>query len=67
LFLEDIGIRPSAIIQTARLGIPSDRDEYFPYRFVYAEHVRHCTRNPLRRGQVEGHDYWQRSLTATLV
>jgi len=57
LFLEDIGIRPSAIIQTTRLGIPPGRDEHLPYRFIDAGYVRHCTRNPLRRGQVEGQHY----------
>lgn len=57
LFVEDCGIKPTAIIQTTRLGIPSGRDEHLPYRFVEAEHAAHCTRNPLRRGQVEGRDY----------
>jgi DNA-3-methyladenine glycosylase len=33
------------------------RDEQLPYRFVDAGYARHCTRNPLRRGQVEGRDY----------
>jgi DNA-3-methyladenine glycosylase len=27
------------------------------YRFVDAAYAAHCTRNPLRRGQVEGRDY----------
>ena len=44
-------------IQTTRLGIPAGRDEYLPYRFVDAAFARHCTRNPLRRGQLEGRDY----------
>jgi len=57
LFLEDIGIRPPAIIQTTRLGIPQGRDEHLPYRFVDAQYTRHCTRNPLRRGQVKDRDY----------
>jgi len=51
LFLEDTGIRPSAIIQTTRIGIPEGRDEHLPYRFVDADYARYCTRNPLRRGQ----------------
>ena len=34
------------------------RDEHLPYRFVDATHARHCTRNPLRRGQVEDRDYF---------
>ncbi|MDT4789044.1 putative 3-methyladenine DNA glycosylase [compost metagenome] len=57
LFVEDVGERPATIIQTARLGIPHGRDEHLPYRFVDAAYARHCTRNPLRRGQVEGRDY----------
>lgn len=58
LFVEDVGERPAQIIQTTRLGIPAGRDEHLPYRFVDAAHARHCTRNPLRRGQVEGRDYF---------
>ena len=57
LFVEDVGERPQTIIQCARLGIPLGRDEHLPYRFVDAAFARHCTRNPLRRGQVEGRDY----------
>jgi DNA-3-methyladenine glycosylase len=57
LFVEDVGERPAQIIQTARLGIPAGRDEHLPYRFVDAAFARHCTRNPLRRGQLEGRDY----------
>lgn len=57
LFVEDVGERPHVIIQCARLGIPKGRDEDLPYRFVDATYARHCTRNPLRRGQVEGRDY----------
>jgi len=60
LFVEDTGLRPSVIIQTTRLGIPPGRDEHLPYRFVDADDARHCTRNPLRRGQVEGRDYRRR-------
>ncbi|WP_437882714.1 DNA-3-methyladenine glycosylase [Pseudomonas sp. LRF_L74] len=57
LFVEDLGLRPAAIVQTTRLGIPSGRDEHLPYRFVDAAFARQCTRNPLRRGQVQGIDY----------
>ncbi|MBC9249253.1 3-methyladenine DNA glycosylase [Pseudomonas alcaligenes] len=57
LFVEDAGARPAQIIQTTRLGIPHGRDEHLPYRFVDAAQARHCTRNPLRRGQLEGRDY----------
>ncbi len=57
LLVEDIGTSPSQIIQTTRLGIPSGRDEHLMYRFVDADYAPYCTRNPLRRGQVEGRDY----------
>ena len=57
LFVEDVGERPGQIIQTTRLGIPRGRDEHLPYRFVDAGYARHCTRNPLRRGQVQGQHY----------
>jgi len=58
LFVEDVGERPPQIVQTSRLGIPTGRDEHLPYRFVDAAFARHCTRNPLRRGQVEGQDFY---------
>lgn len=57
LFVDDVGERPAAIIQTTRLGIPHGRDEHLPYRFVDYDYARFCTRNPLRRGQIEGRDY----------
>ncbi len=57
LFVEDGGIIVQHIIQTSRLGIPQGRDEHLPLRFVDAEYARYCTRNPLRRGQVEGRDF----------
>lgn len=57
LFVDDPGIIVQQIIQTTRLGIPLGRDEHLSYRFVDAEYARYCTRNPLRRGQVEGRDY----------
>ena len=57
LFVSDLGLRPRAIIQTQRLGIPPGRDEHLPYRFVDADYAACCTRNPLRRGQRAGHDY----------
>lgn len=58
LYVEDCGINPTHIIQTTRLGIPHGRDEHLLYRFVDAELARFCTRNPLRRGQVEGRDFF---------
>jgi DNA-3-methyladenine glycosylase len=57
LLVEDAGPAPSQIIQTTRLGIPLGRDEHLMYRFVDAAYAQWCTRNPLRRGQVEGRDY----------
>lgn len=56
-YVEDAGVQVSQIIQTTRLGIPAGRDEHLPYRFVDAEYARFCTRNPLRRGQIQGRDY----------
>jgi DNA-3-methyladenine glycosylase len=46
--LEDTGYEPSAIVQTARLGIPEGRDEHLPYRFVDLGEVTSATRNPLK-------------------
>lgn len=65
LFVEDVGDHPEQIIQCSRLGIPKGRDEHLPYRFVDAAYARHCTRNPLRRGQVEGRDYQLHALERT--
>lgn len=58
LFVEDVGERPAQIVQCTRLGIPTGRDEHLPYRFVDAAFARCCTRNPLRRGQLEGRDFY---------
>lgn len=57
LFVEDLDQRPAHVVQCMRLGIPQGRDEQLPYRFVDADFARHCTRNPLRRGQIAGQDY----------
>ena len=57
LWVDDVTQRPSRIIQTTRLGIPHGRDEHLMYRFVDADYAKYCTRNPLRRGQVEGRDF----------
>ncbi|MGE8154944.1 DNA-3-methyladenine glycosylase [Pseudomonas vancouverensis] len=57
MLVEDVGLVPTQIIQTTRLGIPHGRDEHLMYRFVDAAYAAYCTRNPLRRGQVEGRDY----------
>ncbi|MDY7562021.1 DNA-3-methyladenine glycosylase [Pseudomonas sp. 10B1] len=58
LFVDDVGAAPIHIIQTTRLGIPEGRDGHLMYRFVDATYARFCTRNPLRRGQLEGRDYF---------
>ena len=58
LLVEHVGQTPAHIIQTTRLGIPHGRDEHLMYRFVDATYAAYCTRNPLRRGQVEGRDYF---------
>ncbi|MEO6679685.1 MAG: DNA-3-methyladenine glycosylase [Pseudomonas sp.] len=58
LLVQDVGPAPAHIIQTTRLGIPHGRDEHLMYRFVDAAYAPYCTRNPLRRGQVEGRDYF---------
>ena len=60
LRVDDVSEVPSQIIQTTRLGIPHGRDEHLMYRFVDADYAAYCTRNPLRRGQVEGRDYISR-------
>ena len=57
LWVDDVRERPPRILQTTRLGIPHGRDEHLMYRFVDADYAAYCTRNPLRRGQVEGQDY----------
>lgn len=57
-YIEDTGVRPGAIIQTTRLGIPPGRDGHLPYRFIDAEYAGCCTQNPLtRRGAQAGRDY----------
>ncbi|AIZ34328.1 DNA-3-methyladenine glycosylase [Pseudomonas sp. K1(2024)] len=58
LYVEDCALDVPQVIQTTRLGIPQGRDEHLPYRFVDARFARFCTRNPLRRGQVEGRDFF---------
>ncbi|MBV6824101.1 DNA-3-methyladenine glycosylase [Pseudomonas sp. PD9R] len=58
LLVEDVGQTPAHVIQATRLGIPNGRDEHLMYRFVDGAYAAYCTRNPLRRGQVEGRDYY---------
>lgn len=57
LFVDDCSQKPATILQTKRLGIPQGRDEDLPYRFVDSSFARYCTKNPLRRGQIENQDY----------
>ncbi len=58
-YLEDCGLRVQEIIQTTRLGISKGRDEHLYYRFVDAKYAAYCTKNPLRRGQIEGQDFFR--------
>jgi len=46
-WIDTINYRPKKIIKTTRLGIPEDRDPHFPYRFIDAENMKHCTK-PVR-------------------
>lgn len=57
LFVDDVGESPHTLIETTRLGIPAGRDEHLPYRYVDPAYARHCTRNPLRKGQTAPLDY----------
>src|SRR5690606_14367350 len=58
-FVDDVGERPPVLLRARRLGIPPGRDEHLPYRYVDAAYATVCTRNPARRGQVPGADYWR--------
>lgn len=57
LFVEDVGERPDPLVRTTRLGIPAGRDEHLMNRYVDPAYAAFCTRNPLRRGQMEGRHY----------
>ncbi|MBO6565114.1 MAG: DNA-3-methyladenine glycosylase [Pseudomonadales bacterium] len=48
LVLEDVGIVPSQLIQSKRLGIPSGRDDHLPYRFIDFDFAHLATKNPLK-------------------
>ena len=50
-YIEDVGVRPSKIVQTKRLGIPTGRDEHLLYRFIDFEKTKFCTSNPLAKRQ----------------
>jgi DNA-3-methyladenine glycosylase len=57
-FIEDVGYRPSRLIQARRLGIPKGRDEHLLYRFIDSHFVRSATSNPLtQRGSKAGVDF----------
>lgn len=58
LYFSDEGLKPSHIIQTTRLGIPKDRDEHLPYRFIDYDYAKYCTSNPLTKGKgLQQRDY----------
>lgn len=48
-YIEDIKYQPVKIIQTTRLGIPTNRDENLLYRFIDYANSQYCTNNPLRK------------------
>jgi DNA-3-methyladenine glycosylase len=57
-YIKDTGNIVSKIIQTTRLGIPSDRDAHLMYRFIDYDFTKYCTNNPLsKRNYVDGIDY----------
>ena len=49
LYLDDTGYRPSKVIQTTRLGIPTGRDEHLLYRYIDYNYAAYCTSNPLTK------------------
>lgn len=57
-FIDHVQYQPKAVIQTTRLGIPTGRDAHLPYRFVDLAYAHCCSRNPLRKGQIPGVDYY---------
>ena len=48
-YLDDTGISVDQYIQTARLGIPTGRDEHLMYRFIDYAFAPYCTSNPLSK------------------
>lgn len=50
-YFDDVGIQPTSIVQTTRLGIPAGRDEHLHYRFIDYKFARYCTSNPLSKKQ----------------
>ena len=49
LRIDDVGYKPTRIIQTTRLGIPPGRDEHLPLRFIDYDYASFCTSNPLTK------------------
>ncbi len=45
-YIADVGYRPSRVVQTTRLGIPTGRDEHLPYRFIDAAYTHAATKAP---------------------
>lgn len=57
-YFDDVGLKPTNIIQTTRLGIPQGRDQHLPYRFIDYGFAKYCTSNPLtKRNWQEGNEY----------
>ncbi|GAB4223998.1 MAG: DNA-3-methyladenine glycosylase [Gammaproteobacteria bacterium] len=52
-YIADLNYQPTEIINTKRLGIPVGRDEQLFYRFIDANYVKYCTKNPLTMRNAE--------------
>lgn len=52
-YIQCVGYAPSCILQTTRLGIPLDRDEHLPYRFVDQKYINFCTKKPKQYKLIE--------------
>ncbi len=57
LFVDDVGERPSQVIQAARLGIPKGATNTCRTVSSMPPSPPSAPANPLRRGQVAGRDY----------
>ncbi|MGN6581281.1 MAG: DNA-3-methyladenine glycosylase [Bordetella sp.] len=66
-YVDDVGSNPERLVNAPRLGIPAGRDEHLFYRYVDPEYAACSTRNPLRRGQQEGHDYVMVDIRGTIL
>jgi len=57
-YIEDVGLKPTHIIRTPRMGIPVGRDDHLLLRYIDFGDAANCVRNPLRmRTWREGRDY----------